>query len=473
MAWQFSDDLESGGFGAWLSTNVDAGGAIEVVAEAAYAGAFGCHALSGPGAGAQAQAIAALVPFATSRAFAQFRFRVLRAPAAGVSRVAYLRLVAIANIVELIVDNGVWQLRVRNRDGTTQTANLPAFTIGMWYTVELEYSWNGANPIARCYIEYILRATLTDLTAGAILVPDRFHIRAETTGAGDNAENHYDNCIVADVYIGEVNLMPPPVFQNGFEEGNFTAWTGTSVAGGGVVEVIAGAAYQGSFGARMAGGPAAGDEARCHQTFVFPASLIIACLFRFRPVVVNGAGRIEFCTLRQIAAPPSNTSALEYVVGNWQLRLTNRDGTVQTVNLPTISLSTWHIVQLVYDRSGANPVGRIFVDENPQVTLTDLTAGADRSPDQVRVRVSINDAGDNAETNVDNVILSNAILAMPTPSADIVRNDQEMPFFEPWSPALIIEALEGIGYKHTGYYDPFSRVVKLGERRNWGSVLRR
>jgi hypothetical protein len=91
---------------------------------------------------------------------------------------------------------------------------------------------------------------------------------------------------------------------------------------------------------------------------------------------VNGAGTLRIMHLRDETRAKS-AARVQYSNGVWQLYLLLKNASSTTVNFTTaISPGTWHLLELTYDWSLAQPVARAYVDGVLQATITDTTAGS-------------------------------------------------------------------------------------------------
>lgn len=174
------------------------------------------------------------------------------------------------------------------------------------------------------------------------------------------------------------------LFADGFEAGNFSAWSGTATAGtGSTITVETTAADTGTYGAR-AYNPNNSDNgyARCYQNQTFPASNTLYAKLRWKPVAANvgEGGTLIGPYLYQGNPTYAPVLGLRNASGTWQLIMRRKDGSNSTATVTGITLNTWYTVKLLWDKSGANPIGKIYLDGVEKASITDTTSGTDRTP---------------------------------------------------------------------------------------------
>ena len=148
------------------------GSKAEVIGAAAYAGAFGAHFSNGVGgkASSGSYAYANLYSARISCSVGTDAIEVVSATGTGTFRVLQLRdQVRSKTAVRVEYNNGVWQLVLLRRDGTTATANLATgLATGSWQLLEATYDWSGSQPTARVSLNGVVQAAITDTTPGRL-----------------------------------------------------------------------------------------------------------------------------------------------------------------------------------------------------------------------------------------------------------------------------------------------------------------
>jgi hypothetical protein len=169
------------------------------------------------------------------------------------------------------------------------------------------------------------------------------------------------------------------IFADDFEMRNFSKWTG-SILGtqpGSVKEVIGAAAYAGAVGAHFSNGVGGtlSTGSYAWKDFTSPANRVVSAQTRIKINSTAGTGSVRLFQFRDNTTGQS-MARVSYVNGVIQLVMVRRNATVVTANLPsTLANGSWHLLELMYDWSGAQPVATVWVDGVVQATLTDTTAG--------------------------------------------------------------------------------------------------
>ena len=204
----FYDGLESGNFSAWTGTALGSttGSKAEVIGAAAYTGSFGAHFSNGVGgkASSGSYAYANFTAPASHILSAQMRIEVVSATGTGSFRVLQLRdQVRSKTAVRVEYNNGLWQLVLMRRDGTTATANLATgLATGSWQLLEATYDWSGAQPTATVSLNGVVQATITDTTPGQNYVLNSVYCMAYEDTITARGDIYFDEIRAANAYIG-------------------------------------------------------------------------------------------------------------------------------------------------------------------------------------------------------------------------------------------------------------------------------
>ena len=204
----FSDGFESGDFSLWLgsSGNGRAGSKAEVIAGAANVGGYGAHFnnLSGGFTNTGPYRAANFAVPASHIVSAQSMVKVNSVSGAGEIRILHLRDEARAKSVARIhYNNGVWQLNLLRKDGTSVNANFTTgLTTGAWQLVELTYNWSGSQPVLSAYLNGVLQATITDTTAGTAYNINSLYCLAYEDIPTAATDVYFDEVKVGNRYVG-------------------------------------------------------------------------------------------------------------------------------------------------------------------------------------------------------------------------------------------------------------------------------
>ena len=75
---------------------------------------------------------------------------------------------------------------------------------------------------------------------------------------------------------------------------------------------------------------------------------------------------------------------VRYANGIAQLLMVRRNLTQVTANFATnLTTGNWHLIELMYDWSGTQPVGQVWLDGVLQASITDTTSGTAIVPNTV------------------------------------------------------------------------------------------
>lgn len=170
------------------------------------------------------------------------------------------------------------------------------------------------------------------------------------------------------------------LFSDGLESGSFSAWTsGTpGSASGSQAEVIGAAAYTGLWGAHFSNGVGGivGSGSYWYANFSVPASHILSGQARIMINSAAGTGSFRVLHLRDQESQKS-VLRIQYSNGTWQLALLRKDGTTSTADFASnIPIGSWQLLEITYDWSAAQPVGKAYLNGVLQATITDTTPGS-------------------------------------------------------------------------------------------------
>jgi hypothetical protein len=173
---------------------------------------------------------------------------------------------------------------------------------------------------------------------------------------------------------------PQLLFSDGLESASFKAWTSGALgsASGSQAEVITAASYAGLWGAHFSNGvgDAVGSGSYWYTNFSVPASHILSGQARIRINAATGTGSFRVLHLRDQASQNS-VLRVQYNNGTWQLGMLLKDGTTSTADFATnIPIGSWQLLEVIYDWSMEQPVGKAYLNGVLQATITDTTSGS-------------------------------------------------------------------------------------------------
>lgn len=200
------------------------------------------------------------------------------------------------------------------------------------------------------------------------------------------------------------------LFSDDLESGGTSNWDSTLTSGtGSTLTVIGGAAKNGSYGLRCYKPTGSNNGyARAIKSYTFPASNVVSVQFWFYIAAVGGGGVINAAYLYKEAPTYQGICGLLDDGGAWSLAAFLKDGSskVSTALSSNLSASTWYLIELVYDISGANPIHSCYVDGVLKATYTDTSTGSAYTPAQLFADCYESSWSDTGDFYYDDVLLS-------------------------------------------------------------------
>jgi hypothetical protein len=174
------------------------------------------------------------------------------------------------------------------------------------------------------------------------------------------------------------------IFSDGFESGNFNAWTGTEQSGGTIV-VSSAYAHHGSYSAK-ASITASQGYASCYKDITSQTTIYIRAYVYIAAGTFASGVQVGFISPRDV---PDSITACHVGVANAnrQLWLQYRHSTTNydVYSSTTLSTNTWYCIELKYVKSTTAGEYRVWLNGNE---VTDLTqTGKNTDADVTRVRV--------------------------------------------------------------------------------------
>jgi len=160
------------------------------------------------------------------------------------------------------------------------------------------------------------------------------------------------------------------LFADGFEGGNYTAWTGTTTSGTATLAVASAAALAGSQGSRSTYSTAGDNnwEAKATRTFTPPvtARLFAVAAVRLTSVVGVGYSAVGSKAVMAIRASDGQEQAWFSIrSGGLRFSYRARNGTINSINsLITLNVNTIAYLRILVDRAGSNPIVQGWISGN-------------------------------------------------------------------------------------------------------------
>lgn len=175
-------------------------------------------------------------------------------------------------------------------------------------------------------------------------------------------------------------------FTNGFEEGDFSAWSITYTAGTGSNSVTTGSKQSGTYGYRSEGTTNTNWRYQAGKNFTTPANNKSFARFYVYPVSISGSGVLRIGGLYKENPVFNRIASIHYDNGSWFLNVRNLDTSETSTALSAgLTVGAWNEVEVSYDASGANPVTTVWLNNTQVATYTDTSSGTLNQPDRVTI----------------------------------------------------------------------------------------
>ncbi len=213
---EFADGFESGDTSAWSGLINSGTGSTTVVSGGAYAGTYRFRSTNTGATNARQQAYKDFSFPANNKAYCRFYFYINSLTGDGTLRLGglYKESPVFNSVIGFEWTGGVWQVRVRLKDGTTVSVNMTSSPgTGSWQEFECAYDNSGANPVATWWLNGTLDGTYTDTSSGTAPTPERVNVGVHETSWTASGDIYYDAVRVSDDRIGG-GLSAPVIDTN-------------------------------------------------------------------------------------------------------------------------------------------------------------------------------------------------------------------------------------------------------------------
>ena len=362
------DGFESGSFSAWNGTRTTSGENATVVNNIYYHGNHSAMFASN-GTGWFEGAYCYVAVPSSSELYARgyfmvnfsgitddndrFYFIIFRAGTEGVAYAGWRRVGGVVR----------WSLIIRDGTGWATAYSDWSPSLDQWYSVELHWVRDSSNGCGELNVNGILVCSIQGMNTAAFGDVNfvRFGL-AEVYNCGSTVT--YCDCVkIAGTYIGPE--PPLTIFEDGFESGNFSAWTGTRVTSGETATVVDTLSYHGNYSAMFTSNGNGGFEGAYGYVAVPSSSELYARGYFYvsQSGIVNNDDRFYF--IRFLAGDNNVAYAgwrrVEGVI-RWNLII--RDGTdwVTAYSSSSPSLNKWYCLELLWFKDSKNGHAELYVD---------------------------------------------------------------------------------------------------------------
>lgn len=365
----FEDGFESGSFGSWDNTFFSSGETGAVVTTYTHHGFYGARFTSSGSTGYEKACCNKTIGsvgdiyvrgyFYVSRSgIADNNDRifllVLRSGANGLAYVGWKRTSGLLR----------WCLTMRNGASYVDTFSTSAPVNNRWYCVEIHWKKDPTNGIGELWVNGILvcsspnKNTASYGNARAI----QFGL-AETYGC--TSTTVYCDCAkISDAYIIP-EPSSPTVFQDNFESGSFSKWTGTKFTIGETVTVTNVLTREGTYSAKMTSNANGGYErAYCYRNITSSSELYARGYFYISQNGINSDNDRIFLIVFRAGSNGVAYAGWKRTGGIIKWCLTMRDGTsyVDVLSSATPAINRWYCVEIHWKKDAANGISDLWVD---------------------------------------------------------------------------------------------------------------
>jgi hypothetical protein len=310
------DGFETGNFSQWSGTKVTSGETLSVSGYRSLIGAYGGKATSNGGGGVEYAYCQKTL--SSSELYARGYFYVSQSGIrddndriffiifrAGTTGVAFAGWRRTGGVVK-------WCLTIKDGTGWMDTYGSYLPSVNNWYSVELHWKNDMFNGVAEMWVNGALVCSTSGRNTAAY---------GSVTSAQFGLPQIV-NCASNTLYFDCVKISSEPIgilpwwydtlglygaytlFENGFESGSFSGWSGTATSSGGARSVVNTLACDGIYSARFTSGTATSQsgKAYCYKYIYLAPSYIghfeIDACFRIATCNIPGStGRIELFNL--------------------------------------------------------------------------------------------------------------------------------------------------------------------------------
>lgn len=189
------------------------------------------------------------------------------------------------------------------------------------------------------------------------------------------------------VFAQQSAVVQPRGFVNGFETGDFSTWTGTSVTPGGTVTVVNTIPYEGNFSARFASNGTGGFEAAYCYESISDSNHVHASGYFY----ISQSGITEnddrFYLIKFLAGNVGVAYAGWRSVGGvdiWELTIREATGWTSVYSTSSPALNVWYELELDWTKDATNGQSELSVDGTQVCAIQNQNTTAFGDVTQVR-----------------------------------------------------------------------------------------
>jgi len=182
--------------------------------------------------------------------------------------------------------------------------------------------------------------------------------------------------IIIFAQIPSVSASPTIIFSDGFESGNFSAWTGSYAATGLSISVISTSPHHGAYHTRTwaSGTPGANAIVYCYKTFTGVTTIFVRYYIRFQNTPTSG----KTWDLMQIYNTTMDSSHANLWYENnagtlrWRMRYRNGGAWYESYYNHVVSVGQWYCIEMKLVVSSTVGEQRFYLNNSEVITATNL-----------------------------------------------------------------------------------------------------
>lgn len=155
------------------------------------------------------------------------------------------------------------------------------------------------------------------------------------------------------------------IFTDGFESGNFNAWSGTIQSAGGSASVTPSAAYQGSYGASfISGGKGGYEHTYCYKSITSSSELFARGYFNITTSGISSNNNRFYFLIFVAGTNPVAYAGWKMIGGivKWDLLIRNGTQWIDSYSASSPQLNKWYNVELHWSESSTNGYAQLYLN---------------------------------------------------------------------------------------------------------------
>ena len=395
----FEDGFESGDFSKWTGTTTTSGETATVASYRPYSGNYHGRFTSNGGSGVE-RAYSYKDIGQTSEIYVRsyvyiqrglplldendrFNFFAIK----GARRGSVIASVSVQHT------GGTDRWTIRSHDGIWSASTGPSMY--QWYCVEFYTKIDATNGIHRLWIngQIIIEQTSLNTATEGNIDSVRFGL-TYLNGVTSSVNVYGDSFVVSPTYIGPEQ---PLLFEDGFESGDFSKWTGTTTTSGETATVASYRPYSGNYHGRFTSNGGSGVEHGYSFKTLNEEKVYARGYFRVVRGLPLSDNNDRFYLIRFRAGDQSLTGVgIRRYNGVERWMVYGRDGSSWVwptyVTSPSIEMNRWYCIELDWQKHASQGKIEVYIDGQKIFEITGINTSYFGNVNSVQFGL-INDAG--------------------------------------------------------------------------------